>query len=43
MEKASNKQTLHRKAETYTQLSSSLHQKERGENKRKGKREKPGN
>lgn len=30
--KAGNKQTRHTKAGTYTQLSSSLHQKERGEN-----------
>lgn len=37
--KAGNKQTGHTKAGTYTQLSSSLHQKQRGENERTAQRE----
>lgn len=37
--KAGKKQTGHKKAGTYTQLSSSLHQKERGENEGTAQRE----
>lgn len=37
--KAGKKQTGHTKARTYTQLSSSLHQKERGENEGTAQRE----
>lgn len=37
--KAGKKQTGHTKARTYTQISSSLHQKERGENEGTAQRE----